>query len=39
MTSYISLVIKLNILNHMTILASADYSYNNNSYSCMWDMY
>ena len=26
-TGYISLVIKLNILNHMMILASADYSY------------
>ena len=28
LTSYISLVIKLNILNYMMILASADYSYN-----------
>ena len=28
LTGYISLVIKLNILNHMMILASADYSYN-----------
>ena len=27
LTGYISLVIKLNILNHMMILASADYSY------------
>ena len=27
MTGYISLVIKLNILNHMMILAYADYSY------------
>ena len=29
LTGYISLVIKLNILNHMMILASADYSYKN----------
>ena len=28
MTGYISLIIKLNILNHMMILASANYSYN-----------
>ena len=28
LTGYISLVIKLNILNHMMILDSADYSYN-----------
>ena len=28
MIGYISLVIILNILNHMMILASADYSYN-----------
>ena len=27
LTGYISLVIKLNILNHMMILASTDYSY------------
>ena len=27
LTGYISLVIKLNILNHMMILASVDYSY------------
>ena len=37
MTGYISLVIKLNILNHMMIIASADYSYkqvvNSGSYS------
>ena len=28
MTGYFSLAIKLNILNHMMILASTDYSYN-----------
>ena len=31
LTGYISLVINLNILNHMMILASADYSYKSKS--------
>ena len=31
MTGYISLVIKFNILNHMMILASVDYSYRNSN--------